>query len=98
MFRNLKNNISIYFWKRRKTKIQRNGRTMSITHTLTEYEDTVYDLRWTIRITDKKKEVLLKRIVEERASKWNIRHTIHKVERYILPKIVQQIEKEHLNS
>lgn len=98
MFTNLKNNIYLFFWKRRKDKLRNKDRIISVTRSMTEYEDTVYDLRWTIRMTNKKKEVLLKRVLEERSSRWNIRHSVHKVERYILPKTLRQIEKEHLNS
>ena len=59
------------------------------------YQDTVYDLKWTLKYVHRNGKASHSVTISERASKWNLRRTIRKVEKHELPKKIDELIREH---
>lgn len=93
MFEGIKNNITLFFWGKRKRSMCR-GKVI-VTRSCEVYNDTVYDLRWQIKRIDHNGKKVASRTLQERANKWNLKNIIRSVEDSALSKVAEEMLAEH---
>ena len=59
------------------------------------FGDTVYDLRWTLKYIHRNGKTSHSATISERASKWNLRRTIRRIEKHVLPKEVDELIRQN---
>ena len=96
MFQSLRNNIFISFWsKKKKVGPDKN---VPLTKSCETYADTVYDLKWTLKYIHEDGKVSHPVTITERASKWNLRSVVHRIEKTKLPKEIEKLIRRHTNA
>ncbi|MGM9678308.1 MAG: hypothetical protein ACI3X7_00790 [Bacteroidaceae bacterium] len=92
MFAIIKNNIYLWFWKR---KGQHPYKHIKVVRKVENLQNMVYDLIWVIILTDKDNKVLLKSDIHERTNRQNMIRITRRVERESLPKEIKRLMKKH---
>lgn len=92
MFAIIKNNIYLWFWKR---KGQHPCKHIKVVRKVENLQNMVYDLIWVIILTDKDNKVLLKSDIQERTNRQNMIRITRRVERESLPKEIKRLMKKH---
>ena len=93
MFDTLINNIYLKMWSGEKKVGPHKKVHMSKSCEI--FQDTVYDLKWTLKYVHRNGKASHSVTIMERASKWNLRRIIHKVEKHELPKKIDELIREH---
>jgi len=93
MFDSLLNNIIIKLWAGQK-KVGPNKNVL-LTKSCESFANTIYDLKWSLKYIHQNGKVSHSVTITERASKWNLRKVIHKVERTKLPKEIDALVRKH---
>ena len=93
MFNSLLNSLFIKFWSGRK-RIGPDGKIL-LTKRCESYIDTVYDLKWTLEYLSGKGKKPHIVTISERASKWNLRRVIRRIEKTKLPKEIDALVSRH---
>ncbi len=89
MFDSLINSIYLSFWQGEK-KVGPKKRVL-LSKSCETYGDTVFDLRWTLKYIHDNGKTSHSVTITERASKWNLRHVIRRVEKHRLPKEIDAL-------
>ena len=96
MFQSLCNSLFISFWSGKK-KVGPDKNVL-LTKSCETYADTVYDLKWTLKYIHEDGKVSHPVTITERASKWNVRSAVHKIEKTKLPKEIERLIRRHTNA
>ena len=93
MFDSFFNNLYLSLWSGEKKTGPK--KQVLVSKSCETYGDAVYDLRWTLKYIHKNGTPSHSVTISERASKWNLRHTIHKIEKHVLPKKIEELIQAH---
>ncbi|MCR5851496.1 MAG: hypothetical protein K6G92_12450 [Bacteroidaceae bacterium] len=93
MFDSFFNNIYLSLWSGEK-KVGSKKQVL-LSKSCETYGDAVYDLRWTLKYIHKIGQTSHSVTVSERAGKWNLKKTIRRVEKHVLPKEIEALIQKH---
>ena len=93
MFDSFFNNIYLSLWSGEK-KVGSKKQVL-LSKSCETYGDAVYDLRWTLKYIHKNGQTSHSVTVSERAGKWNLKKTIRRVEKHVLPKEIEALIQKH---
>lgn len=90
------NNLYLKLWARDK-KVGPKKQVL-LSKSCETYGDTVYDLRWKLKYIHRNGKTSHAVTISERASKWNLRNTIRRIEKQVLPKKVEALIEENTHT
>ena len=88
------NGLYLSFWCGENKKVGP-GKRVLLSKSCETYGDAVYDLRWSLKYIHDNGRTSHSVTISERASKWNLRDTIRRIEKHELPKKIEEIIREH---
>jgi len=96
MFNSFLNSLYLRLWAGTKKVGPR--RRVLLSKSYETYGDMVYDLTWKVRYIHSKNLASHAVYITERASKWNLRRTIRRVEKHKLPKVIEELVSKHTHT